>query len=249
MRWLVDYMGAVALLLGLAGLVWACVRGVRPAAADLRLTLPLGVIATAVYCLRPAAFPDQPWVIRRFTAEVIPILLIFATWLLARIWSADWRAAGVCRAAVVVGAALVVALPLLVLRPVVRASAGHHNQDLMHALCSQIGPNAAVLVGGGPPTTRWYPDSIRAFCGVPTASTDQTDRAALQRLAASWGAAGRQLVLVTPSPSAIARWGIPTGSSTTLEVIAPHGLEVAINRPPSAYRPLRMRVTFAPVRP
>ena len=85
-------------------------------------------------------------------------------------------------------------------------------------------------------------------------TTGQPDRGAgaykftgLRRLAAAWARAGRQLVLVTTAPSALARWGVPTASGTTVEVDSPHGLEVAVNRPPREYRPLRIRLSFAPV--
>ena len=156
MRWLGDYMGAVTLVLGLAGFTYACVRAVDPERVELRVALPLAVIATTVYALQPAAFPDQPWVMRRFAPEVIPLLLVFAAWLLSAL---ERRRAGASRAAgrVVVAAALVVVAPLAVLRPVARANAGHRNQDVIHALCDQIGPDAAVLVGGGAPASIWYP--------------------------------------------------------------------------------------------
>jgi hypothetical protein len=249
LRWLVDYMGVVAAVLGLAGLAIACLHAVRPRAVLLRILLPPALIAATVYALRPAAFPDQPWIIRRFVPEVIPLLLVFAAWLLQRLWQASVPAPRVIRVAVLVAAALVVVAPLAVLRPLARANAGERNLDAVHALCKGIGDDSAVLFGGGRPGSAWYPETIQAFCGAPTASLDDPNPRALHSLAAAWAARGRRLVLVTNSPSSLARWGVPTTAGTTIFVANPHALALTINRPPDAYRPTSLRFTYAPVAP
>jgi hypothetical protein len=119
----------------------------------------------------------------------------------------------------------------------------------VQALCDRIGPDAAVLVVGGPPTTRWYPETISAFCGVPAAAADQPDAAALRRLAAAWALRGRRVVLVASGTPALTRWGIPTNTGESLAVINPHATELPIDRPPGRYRPRLFRLSYAAVAP
>ena len=245
MEWLASYLGPVALALGLAGFAVACVVGLRRDDVALRLLLPLGVITTAIYCFRPSAYPDQPWVLRRYTPEVIPILLLFACWLLARAWCLRGRAQPVARVATVVAAVLMVAFPLAVLQPVARAETGRRYEDGLHLLCRRLGPQSAVLVVGDAAPQAWYPQTVQVFCDVPVGTLVAPDPAAVQRLAVAWRASGRKLVLLSRTVAELAAAGVPVGNADLITVEADRQLELTLNRPPDHY--VRADLTLATV--
>lgn len=239
MQWLADYVGIVALVLGIAGIAWGCVVAMRPAAIAIRTVLPLAMIATAVYVARPTAFPDQPWVMRRFAPEVVPLLLVFGAWLLSRLWAHQQatvsRRAGVGRAAIALAAALMVVLPAAALQPVARAETGTRQQDAVHALCANLGPDAAVLMVGGLPASAWYPQTVRSFCGVPVATLDGVAPGTVARLSAEWRRRGRDLRLVGRTAADLAPQGVVAAAVTTIVVGGAHEIRFTINRRPDAY--------------
>ena len=247
--WLWDYLGPVALLLGLAGLAFACVSGTRREQAALRVCVPLAVIATTVFGIRPAAFPDQPWVMRRFAPESMPMILIFACWFLGWLWLRDGGARRVLRPLVVVAAVFVVTLPLLVLRPVAEAQTNGGALDAVHALCRQLGPDAAVVMVREVAAGAWYPQTIRAFCGLPTATWIDATGRGLKPLAAAWATKHRRLYAVATTPRALQGIGIPKNTISSVAATSPHALELTINKPPSHYRNTTTRFTYAPISP
>ncbi len=245
MQWLASYMGPVALALGLAGLVVACSVGLRRDVPVVRLLLPLGVVVTAVYCYRPSAFPDQLWVMRRFTAEVIPILLLFGCWLLAQLWGVRTRARRTAQGAIVAAAALLVVLPLAVLLPVARGETGRRYEDGIHLLCQQLGSDSAVLVVGEPAAQTWYPHTVQAFCGVPVGTLAGRDPDAIRRLATAWGERGRRLVLLSRTNRDLAAQGVAGANARLITVPADREIALTFNRPPTDY--LRTDLLFATV--
>jgi len=94
--WVVWYLGAPAVLLGLAGLALAarrCLRGLvtgrDPRGVTRLWVLPTGVIAwsAAAVLWAPDTTPDQPWAGRRLVPVVLPGLVVLA------VWSAAWLTA------------------------------------------------------------------------------------------------------------------------------------------------------------
>lgn len=204
LHWFAAYFGVAAVFVAFAGFVLLANRARhrdRAAAAIVLVALPTALI----YLARPSITPDQPWAMRRFLPVVIPAITIAIAAVIVCVWRAamsvrlPWR-----RAAAVVGVAAlglaVLVPPAYAARPFVRARAQHGADAAIHGICRESGDDAAVLVFGGAYLDVELPDVIRAFCGVPTAKSSTAD---LPRLAQSWRAAGRRLVVVTAAPTVV----------------------------------------------
>jgi hypothetical protein len=169
MEWLDWYLGPVVLALGIAGLiamVWKGLQSLGPRSS--LLFSALVATTTIVYLHNPNISLDQVWAMRRFLPLTLPGLLVAAACVLAallhRYRGPRWlpTTAWVAGALVFVLPAALVTWPLRDTRVEVPMRQG------VDAVCDAAGPNAAILVAGPGHNVVTLPDSLRAFCSVPT---------------------------------------------------------------------------------
>lgn len=237
LHWFSAYLGVLALVLAFAGFVVLADRarrGARAAAAVVLLAVPVAV----VYLARPSITPDQPWAMRRFLPVVIPGVAIA----IAAALQYSWRGArslsgaytrGFALAGVGVLAAFVWVPAARAATPLVGARSQHGAESALSGICRETGPDAAVLVFGGAFLDLELPDTVRAFCGVPTAKSSTTDIPALAR---KWKDAGRRLVVLTAAPDAVRRRA-PGATVVGHHVVADdHEPEKVFDRAPRRYK-------------
>lgn len=173
-RWLVWYLGPVAVAGGVLGAAHAVRRALQGRAGTLLPFIGIVVAASAIYVWRPSVFPDHIWAMRRFVPVTVPGLLLLAFWGGARLWEAGWRrgvAAGVVRGAVVAAAAVTLAASAATLAPVPTARTQAGMLATMERLCGELPADAAVLVSHELHMQFMATQTVRGFCRVPTAAT------------------------------------------------------------------------------
>lgn len=244
-RWLGWYLGLPALGIGVVG--WAgLVRGAlarRRAALTPFLLIVSGL--TTLYVWQPTITPDHMWADRRFLPVVIPGLLLFAGWLLDRLWRVDRRAV---RVAVAVGAIVVAVAPL----GRTGALVDLHEQaglaaDVAQA-CALLGDDAALLVLDEAGSDMHYrvTQPLRSHCGVPAAfvKPDVTDERIVELARKS---PDRQLwVLASREQSLVDR---PVDDPIVLLRHRSSRLEATLTRPPRDLDRYGLDVLAAPVTP
>jgi hypothetical protein len=236
LHWFSAYLGVVALVVAFVGFVVLADRarrGATPAAAVVFLVIPVAVM----YLARPSITPDQPWAMRRFLPVVIPGVAIAIAATLQFAWRSarsvrSSRVRGVALAGVGVLAAFVWVPAARSGAPLVGARAQHGAVAVVHGICRETGPDAAVLVFGGAFLNIELPDTVRAFCGVPTAKSSPTDLPAIAR---KWKNAGRRLYVLTAVPDAV-RQRAPGATVVGHHVVADdHEPERAFDRSPRRF--------------
>jgi hypothetical protein len=70
----------------------------------------------------------------------------------------------------------------------------------VHALCHDADRDGALLVYGGHGLDIELTEMLRAFCGVPVATSGSVD---LEQLAQQWHGLGRRLLVVTQVPKTV----------------------------------------------
>jgi hypothetical protein len=201
MEWLEWYLGPVVLALGVAGLIALIWNGLQtPGPRSSLMFSSVVAAATIVYLREPSITAVQVWAMRRFLPLTLPGLAVAAAWLLAQLvsrwrgppwYQTSWWVAGTV--AFVLPAALVT-WPLRDVRVQVPMRRG------VDAACETAGPDAAILVSGPGQTVLTLPESLRAFCGVPTGSARDLSAADIERLEDEWAQEGRHLVVVSATP-------------------------------------------------
>jgi hypothetical protein len=204
MRWLVDWFGFAAIALALVGFLLLLRRAARGSAAASVFVLVIGT-AAAMFITRPDVAPDQPWAMRRFLPIVVPGIVIavaVAICTLAAVARGTGSSRGQLWKVMAIGAAVaaIVIPSILASAPLVEARAQHGASGAVKKLCNALPSNAAVLLY--PPS---FADSemmqtIRGFCGVPTAGAPTQQLLDLAALARAWRHAGRSLYVITTSP-------------------------------------------------
>ena len=198
LRWMGWWVGAPAILLAAiaAGLVvrrWLAGRD-----ADLLPVVGTGLSVALLVFWRPSITPDHPWADRRFVPIVLPVLLLLAVWLLARIAAlARWR-----------WAVPVLALAILVPTLITTASLAWTRTETgqlaaLDALCARIPAQAAVLFLDAELAYRWAP-AVRDECHVPTAYVAAGSRVAVADVQAAVRAHQRSLVLLGATAAELA---------------------------------------------
>jgi hypothetical protein len=201
MEWLDWYLGPVVLALGTAGLialVWKGLQTQRPRSS--LLFSALVATTTIAYLHNPNIYLDQVWAMRRFLPLTLPGLLVAAAWVLAELMR-RWRGPRWFPTTAWVAGALVFVLPAaLVTWPLRDTRVEVPMRQGVDAVCEAAGPDAAILVAGPGHNIVMLPDSLRAFCGVPTGGAVDISAADVLRLQDEWAHEGRDLVVVSSSP-------------------------------------------------
>lgn len=190
--WLAAYLGWPSVLAALTGAVLMVHQGLVRRAGPL-LLLAAVLLAFVVYLsLRSSITPDNVWAMRRFLPQVIPLLLVCAGWAVDRLW----RHPGPSRVVAVVLSVSVLYLPLLATVPVFPYREGEGQEELLDALCSQVGDGPVVVAGDNS-----VAGVLRVRCRVPVTVVEQPRRA---RLAAAVRRLGEEdAVLVSTDPTSL----------------------------------------------
>lgn len=201
MRWLGWYLGPIGLVAGVAGWArgwWTALRG-----RGTRL-LPLLFVftgTTIVYLWRPRITPDHVWAMRRFLPVAIPGLLLLGCWFAAWLWD-GWDDPRTLRR---LGASIVVAGVLAhsawTLAPVPTAH-GQRGLAAVRELCDTLPEGSGVLVAVDDGFFLRYPQTVRGFCGVPTAFVSpELPPERYRDLARPWEDRGGALFLLSSVPT------------------------------------------------
>ena len=202
MIWLAWYVGPVTLGVGVLGLAWLSARVLR--GRDLRLApfvLVVGLM-TAVYVWKPGIFPVQYWASRRFLPVTFPGLVLITMLVAEQLWTqaarSRWRRFGKPAGALVGVGAL--AFPLALLPGATMPRSYDGLVPAFEQMCGSLLPGDVVLLVGGPPVTEGLLQAVQGYCGITAASAGRTTQASdVAEVAAATEAAGRRLVLLSPS--------------------------------------------------
>jgi hypothetical protein len=247
MEWLDWYLGPVVLALGIAGLIALVWRGLQTQGPRSSLLFSaLVATTTIVYLHNPNISLDQVWAMRRFLPLTLPGLLVAAAWVLAELVR-RWRGPRWFPTTAWVAGALVFVLPAaLVTWPLRDTRVEVPMRQGVDAVCDAAGPNAAILVAGPGHGVITLPDSLRAFCGVPTGGDLDISAPDVPRLEDEWAQEGRELVVVSsspdPYPSLVARQKLHVFGAPLRHP------DYALTGPPSRIEPDR-RLQLSPDRP
>lgn len=227
--WVIWYLGAPALLLGVAGLAMLTRRCLRallewrdPTGAARSWALPLIIIGLGAVTVLwwPGTTPDQPWASRRLVPVLLPGLIVSAVWVCA--WLAGLvrrRGAGVgAVSAMVAGLAAALAVAPAVTnvgygaKPATVSGArpprtglafqrtGTGELNAIRGLCGVIPQDSSVVLLDRA-AAREFTLVIRIICGVPAASVGRATPAQVQQVIGGIARDGRRAVLMATHPA------------------------------------------------
>jgi hypothetical protein len=233
--WVIWYLGAPALLLGVAGLALLTRRCLRalitwrdPTGMARAWALPLLVIGWGVITVlwRPETVPDQPWASRRLVPVLLPGLIV------AAIWVAAWLAVrarehgaglvAVSSAAACFVAALVVPSAVTTLGigtiPATPAGGGTATTGLafqrtgagelgaIAELCVQLPGDSSVVILDSTAASE-FSQVIRSMCGIPAAVAVGATHGQVEAVTGGITQAGREPVLLATNPAELTPFG------------------------------------------
>jgi len=232
MYWVIWYLGAPALVLGVAGLAMLTQRCLRalltwrdPTQVARVWALPLLIIGWGAVTVlwRPSTTPDQPWASRQLVPVLIPGLVVAAIWVCAWLAArARERGAGPAAVAAVV-ACLVAALALPAMAtlfgigarpassPVLRPARGGlavlrtsaGEMAAVTQLCSALPQDSSVLLLDQR-SAREFTQVIRGMCGLPAAVMAGAPASQVDTVVSEITVGGRRAVLLAASQTALA---------------------------------------------
>ncbi len=252
MSWMSWYLGPIALAVAIVGaglLTRAILRGGMSRALAASAALVPGSI---LYLYKANAVPDHIWVTRRFLVSAIPMLVLLTLGAAATLWGARSNATRprVSRLGASVIVIASVAYPAYTVRPVAAMAEGTGYLELVHGVCAELGPHAAVVVlePAGGDQLDWLPQPLRGWCGAEVGITrGPTDFAVLHRLAREWNDAGRQLFVVSGTVNDV-RKAVPDAQPRpALRAADSKVLAQTLTRRPDGYRSLSYAVVVAAV--
>ncbi|HEY2668820.1 MAG TPA: hypothetical protein VGJ07_00430 [Rugosimonospora sp.] len=227
--WVSWYLGWPVLAAALAGAVALTTRVLRGRDIAWAGVLLVYLGSSVLTLLRPGITPDHPWADRRLVVEVLPGMVLFATWTVAAVnrWLRSlaprhgsgavgpaavrrWAArAGVIGLAALPWAATAVVVVVLIApvwsatRPVAKDRTELGELAAMAGVCRALHTNDSVVLTD----TLWAP-TIRAQCHVPVAYLIDPTRAALNQVTASIRSAGRTPVIAGTQHDALSALGL-----------------------------------------
>ena len=205
LQWVSWYLGWPMLAAALV----AAVLLVRAAASGRErawwpvLTVYFG--SAVLVLLRPAITPDHPWADRRLVTEVIPAMVLLATWALAKTMSATkgrWRiGVGAVFAVAFLGPMVIATVPMAPDRTEIGELSASQQ------VCASLRPGDSVVLLDG----QWMP-TIREQCGVPVILLQDISMSAVNSAESGIVAAGRTPVIAgsqMTDPQVIGRSATP----------------------------------------
>src|SRR5215471_14219923 len=233
--WVIWYLGAPALLLGVAGLALLTRRCLRalitwrdPTGGARAWALPLMIIGwgTVTVLWRPSTTPDQPWASRQLVPVLLPGLIVAAIWVCALLaMRARERGAGV----VAVSAAIACFVAALAVPSVVTtfgigakpvAAPARYPDSTVPAFqrtgVGQIGAitNLCGAIPGNSPVilldrvaARRFTQVIRGMCGIPAGVMAGGTPAQVQAVVAQIMRTGHRAVLLATRQEELVPYG------------------------------------------
>jgi hypothetical protein len=262
--WVIWYLGAPALLLGVAGLAMVtrrCLRALitwRDRGRTARVwALPLMIIGwgTVTVLWQPGTLPDQPWASRQFVPVLLPGLIVAAVWVSALL-AARARARGAGWAAVSAAVACFVAA--LAVPPVVttfgigarpatspalhpastglaRQRTGAGGLAAVRDLCGAIPAGSSVLLLDRE-TAQEFTQVVRGMCGDAAGVMAGATPAEVAAAVGGIVRAGHQAVLLATRPSELTPYRAAPRQVVNLTTTQdPH----VLTKPPASVWPIR----------
>jgi len=233
--WVVWYLGAPALLLGVAGLALLTRRCLRalitwrdPTGGARAWALPLMIVGWGAVTVlwRPSTTPDQPWASRQLVPVLLPGLIVAAIWVCALLaMRARERGAGM----VAVSAAIACFVAALAVPPVITTfgigakpvaaparypastapafqRTGVGQLDAIRNLCGAIPDGSPVLLLDDVAARR-FTQVIRGMCGIPAGVMAGAAPADVQAVMGQIMRTGHQPVLLATRPEELTPYG------------------------------------------
>jgi hypothetical protein len=262
--WVIWYLGAPALLLGVAGLALLTRRCLRalitwrdPAGAARAWALPLMIIGWGAITVlwRPSTTPDQPWASRQLVPVLIPGLIVAAIWVCAVLaLRARERGAGM----VAISAAVVCFVAALAVPPVITTfgiggkrvvapasypassapafqRTGVGQLDAITSLCGAIPGGSPVLLLDQVAARR-FTQVIRGMCGIPAGVMAGAAPAQVAAVMRQIMHTGHQAVLLATRPAELAPYGGTPSQVVDLTTIQDAHV---LTQPPASGWPVR----------
>jgi len=233
--WVIWYLGAPALLLGVAGLALLTRRCLRalitwrdPSGAARAWALPLMIIGWGAVTVlwRPDTVPDQPWAARQLVPVLLPGLIVAAIWVCALLAvRARERGAGVVAVAAAI-ACFVAALAVpsavttfgigarrVALPAPYPASAAPAFQRTGAGELAAIDNLCGAIPGGSPVllldhvAARRFTQVIRGMCGIPAGVMTNASQAQVEAVIGEIMRTGHPPVLLATRPAELAPYG------------------------------------------
>ena len=234
--WVIWYLGAPALLLGVAGLALLTRRCLRalitwrdPTGMARAWALPLMIIGWGAVTVlwRPDTIPDQPWASRQLVPVLLPGLIVAAIWVCALLATrARERGAGIvalsaavaCFVAALAGPAAFTTFGIGGKRatsPVLSPATGPAFQrtgigelDAIRGLCGAIPSGSPVLLLDRV-AARQFTQVVRGMCGDPAAVMAGASQAEVEAAMGGITRTGRQAVLLATRREELAPYRVP----------------------------------------
>jgi hypothetical protein len=262
--WVIWYLGAPALLLGVAGLALLTRRCLQalitwrdPTGAARAWALPLMIIGWGAITVlwRPSTTPDQPWASRQLVPVLIPGLIVAAIWVCAVLaLRARERGAGM----VAVSAAVVCFVAALAVPPVITTfgiggkrvvspasypassapafqRTGVGQLDAITSLCGAIPAGSPVLLLDQV-AARQFTQVIRGMCGIPAGVMAGAAPAQVAEVMRQIMRTGHQAVLLATRPAELTPYGGTPSQVVDLTTIQDAHV---LTQPPASGWPVR----------
>jgi hypothetical protein len=205
LTWVSWYLGWPLLAAALAGaalLTWRVLAGRDPHWLPALVVFAGSSVQTL---LRPGITPDHPWADRRLVVEVIPGMVLLATWATAVLVRRMRRSIWVPATAALAAALVVVYLVPISVATVPVAAARTEEGELAAAasVCQALRPDDSVILVD----SQWVP-TIRGQCGLPVAQLREPTPAAVAQAVASVRAAGRTPVVAASGADPLQTQGL-----------------------------------------
>ena len=261
--WVIWYLGAPALLLGVAGLALLTRRCLRalitwrdPTGMARAWALPLMIIGWGAVTVlwRPDTIPDQPWAGRQLVPVLLPGLIVAAIWVCALLATrARERGAGIvalsaavaCFVAALAGPAAFTTFGIGGKRatsPVLSPATGPAFQrtgigelDAIRGLCGAI-PNGSPVLLLDRVAARQFTQVVRGMCGDPAAVMAGASQAEVEAAMGGIARTGRQAVLLATRREELAPYRVPARQVVDLTTIQDAHV---LTQPPASGWPVR----------
>jgi hypothetical protein len=246
MQWLALYLGPAALWGGIAGIA-LMTRDLILGRGRRTVTFVLAMLPmTALYVWNPNITPDHPWALRRFLPVSIPGLVLGCFWLVDRLWHDPDRTIRRVLAAVV--AVWAVAFPAWTLASVVEERTEQGLLTVTDRLCDYLPPDAAVIVAQTQLLDQNLTQTVRGFCGVPSANAPMDQPLDwYRRIATRWAERGRSLYIVSPQRGFGLFWPPDIGEPITAVTFS--NLERTLTGRPDSYESFTLALFAKKIEP
>jgi hypothetical protein len=227
LQWFAWYLGLLTVVLAVGGLAAVTLRALRGDRAA-KVVAAIVVPVTVFYVARPSITPDQLWAMRRYVPVALPGVAVGAAYAVQRVARLRWRDRPAGIAAAVVLVAVMLGAAVRAGAPIAQGRAQDGALGAIRGVCAAIGDDGAAIVVEGESLAQELPQTVRGFCGVPTAATRAPARVPFAEIAQRWAGSGGRLFVVVAEPDVV-------------RGLVPDAVERAHVHISDRYAPLRIR--------